>query len=97
MTIDAPSRNEKGIDLGFLSKKEGNDTYGSTVKITTNTLCTKNKGVDLSRYGKKITKVTQVGISGRLKGNVKFPCRLIRKVGFLGATEFPPKYEARRE
>ena len=86
MTIGAPGINDKGTDLGFLSKKEGNDTYGSTMKSTVGTLCTKHKGAGLLRYGKKMTKVTQARLSGRLKGNVKFPCRLISKVGFLGAT-----------
>ena len=86
MTISALGRNDKGVDLGFLSKKEGNDAYGSTVKSTINALCTKHNGAGLLRYGKKMTKVTQARLSGRLKGNVKFPCRLISKVGFLGAT-----------
>ena len=70
--IGAPSRNDKGADLGFFSKEDGNGTYGSTVKSTTSALCKNNKGADPSRYGKNMTKVTQVRISGRLKSNVKF-------------------------
>ena len=73
LTIGAPSINDKGADLGFFPKKGDTDTYGSTVTGTVGALCKKNEGVVPSRYGKKMTKVTQASISGRLKGNVKFP------------------------
>ena len=53
LTIGSLGRNDKGVDLGFLSKKEGNDTYRSTVRGTIGALCKKNKGADPSRYEKK--------------------------------------------
>ena len=73
LTIGAPGRNDKGVDLGFFPKKEGNHAYGSTLRSTVSALCKNHKGIGPSRYGKKMTKVTQVRRSRRLKGNVKFP------------------------
>ena len=72
LTISAPSRNDKGANLGFLSKKEGNNAYGSTMTGASNALCKKHKGIIPSRYEKNMTKVTQARLSGRLKDNVKF-------------------------
>ena len=72
LTIDALGKNDKGTDLGFLSKKEGNDAYGSTMTCTTDAPCKKHKGTVPSRYEKNMAKVTQDRLSGRLKGNVKF-------------------------
>ena len=86
LTVDALRRNDKGVNLGLLSKKGENNAYGSTVTSAFGALCKKHKGVIPSRYEKKMTKVTQDKISGRLKGNVKFSLRLISNVRFLGAT-----------
>ena len=53
LTIDAPSRNDKGVDLGFFPKKGDNDAYGSTMIGTDDALCKKHEGVVPSRYEKK--------------------------------------------
>ena len=72
LTTDALSKTNKGADLGFFPNKGDNDAYGSTETGVADTLCKKYEGVVPSRYGKKVTKLTQIRISGRLKGNVEF-------------------------
>ena len=80
------SKIDKGTDLGFFPKKRENDDFCSTGTSFTDALCKKQEGVVLSRFGKKVTKVTQARIYGRLKGKVKFSWRLISNVKFPGAT-----------
>ena len=72
LTIDALRKTNKSIDLGFFPKKRENDTFFSIGIGVADALCKKQEGVVPSRYGKKVTKVTQARLSGRLKGNVKF-------------------------
>ena len=86
----------RSVDLGFFPKKRENDAFSSNGIGVADTLCKKQEGVVPSRSRKKVTKVTQARISVRLKGKVKFSWRLLSNVRFLGATECPPKYEARR-
>ena len=62
----------KSVDLGFLPKEGDNGASWSTVAGVHDTLCKKHEGTVPSRSGKKVTKVTQARLSGRLKGNVKF-------------------------
>ena len=58
---------------GDLSKEEGIDTLYSMVRSIIGALCKKQKGVGPPRCGKKMTKMAQVRISGRLNGNVESP------------------------
>ena len=96
MTIDSFSKTVRSVDLGFLSKERENDAFFSTGPRVGDALCKTPKSTVPSRSRKKVTKVTHVRISGRLKGKVKFSWRLLRNVRFPGAIEFPPKYQARR-
>ena len=84
--------------IGRVLQKEGETgVYWSTRTGIADALCKKNEGATPSRSGKKVTKVTQARIYGRLKGKVKFSWRLISNVIFAGAIECTPKYEARRK
>ena len=64
---------------------------------TNGALCEREKGADPPRYGKKEAKASWVRFSRRKMDNVEFLGRLIGNVEFSGATECPPKYEARRK
>ena len=97
LTTEALRKTVKSVDLGFLSKDGENDVVFSTGMGVVDALCKKQEGIIPSRSRKKLTKMTQGRISRRLKGKVKFSWRLISKVIFPGATECPPKYEARRK
>ena len=87
LTIGALRKIFSSVHLGFFPKKRENNTFCLTGSSVANTLCKKQEGVVPSRSGKKVTKMTQVRLSGRLKGKVKFSWRLISNVRFLGATE----------
>ena len=72
LTTNALTKTDKGIDLGFFPKNGDNGTYWSTKTDIVSALCKKNEGIVPSRYGKKVTKLTQIGPAGRLRGNMKF-------------------------
>ena len=86
LTIDALSKTVRSVDLGFFPKEGETDTLWSTRTGVTDALCKKHEGATPSRSGKKVTKVTQTRLSGRLKGKVKFSWRLISNVIFPGTT-----------
>ena len=96
LTINALRKTDKGTNLGFFPKKRENNSFCSTRTDVIDALRKKQEGIIPSRSRKKVTKMNQVRLSGRLKGKVKFSWRMLNNVRFLGATECPPKYEARR-
>ena len=85
LTIDILRKTDKGTDLGFFPKKRENDIFFSTKTGIADALCKKKEGAIPSRSRKKVTRVTQVRLSGRLKGKVKFSWRMLSNVRFLGA------------
>ena len=95
LTTNALRKTMRSVDLGFLPNERENNAFFSIGSSVADALCKKQESAIPSRSGKKVTKVTQDRLSWRLKGKVKFSWRLISKVRFPGATECPPKYEAR--
>ena len=79
---------DKGVDLGFFPNKGDNSTYGSTMTGASGALCKNHEGTVPSRYGKKVTKLTQIRHVGRLKRKVKFSWEMLSNVIFPSATLF---------
>ena len=68
MTTDALRKTVRSVELGFFPKEGENNAYWSTGTCIADAPCKKHEGTVPSRSGKKVTKVTQARIFGRLKG-----------------------------
>ena len=87
LTTGSLRKSFKSVDLGFFPKKRENDVFCSIGTGIAGALCKKHEGTTPSRFGEKVTKVTQTRLSGWLKGKVKFSWRLLSNVRFLDATQ----------
>ena len=72
LTTRTLSQTERSVDPGFFQKKRENDALYSTEAGVVDALCKIQGSAVPSRSGKKVSKVTQTKLSGRLTGNMKF-------------------------